>query len=67
VLNRMLVVAPEARGELRERGMLYQRLECYRAALKDLQDYAALEPDAPDIDEVRARLVELGALCSRLN
>mgnify|MGYP001193205434 CR=1 FL=1 len=67
VLNRMLVVAPEARGELRERGLLYQRLECYRAALKDLQDYSALEPDAPDIDEVRARLVELGSLCARLN
>jgi regulator of sirC expression with transglutaminase-like and TPR domain len=67
VLNRMLVVAPEARGELRERGLLFQRLECYRAALKDLQDYSALEPDAPDIDEVRARLVELGALCARLN
>jgi regulator of sirC expression with transglutaminase-like and TPR domain len=67
VLNRMLVVAPGARGELRERGLLYQRLECYRAALKDLQDYSALEPDAPDIDEVRARLVELGALCARLN
>jgi regulator of sirC expression with transglutaminase-like and TPR domain len=67
ILNRMLVVAPEARGELRERGLLYQRLECYRAALKDLQDYSALEPDAPDIDEVRARLVELGALCARLN
>jgi regulator of sirC expression with transglutaminase-like and TPR domain len=67
VLNRMLVVAPEAHGDLRERGVVYQRLECYRAALKDLSDYAEREPDAPDIDEVRARLVELGALCARLN
>jgi regulator of sirC expression with transglutaminase-like and TPR domain len=67
VLNRMLEVAPAAHGELRERGLLYQRLECYRAALKDLQDYSTLEPEAPDIDEVRARLVELGALCARLN
>ncbi len=67
VLNRMLVVVPDARGELRDRGLLYQRLECYRAALKDLQDYAALEPDAPDFDDVRAKLLELGALCARLN
>ena len=67
VLNRMLVVAPEAHGELRERGLLYQRLECYRAALKDLQDYSALEPEAPDIDDVRAKLVELSAQCARLN
>jgi regulator of sirC expression with transglutaminase-like and TPR domain len=67
VLNRMLVVAPEAHGDLRERGLVYQRLECYRAALKDLSDYVEREPDAPDIDEVRAKLVELGALCARLN
>lgn len=67
VLNRMLVVAPDAHGELRDRGLLYQRLECYRAALRDLQDYAALEPDAPDFDDVRAKLVELGAQCARLN
>jgi len=67
VLNRMLVVAPDAHGDLRDRGLLYQRLECYRAALKDLQDYAALEPDAPDFDDVRAKLVELGAQCARLN
>ena len=67
VLNRMRVVAPEAHGELRERGLLYQRLECYRAALKDLTDYSALEPDAPDLEEVRARVLELSALCARLN
>jgi regulator of sirC expression with transglutaminase-like and TPR domain len=67
VLNRMLVVAPEAHGELRERGLLYQRLECYRAALKDLSEYAALEPDAPDIEDTRARVLELSAICARLN
>jgi regulator of sirC expression with transglutaminase-like and TPR domain len=67
VLNRMLVVAPDAHGDLRERGLLYQRLECYRAALKDLQDYTALEPEAPDVDDVRAKLVELSAQCARLN
>jgi len=67
VLNRMLVVAPEAHGELRERGLLYQRMECYRAALKDLQDYSALASEAPDIDDVRAKLVELSAQCARLN
>ena len=67
VLSRMLVVSPEAHGELRERGLLYQRLECYRAALKDLQDYSALEPEAPDIDDVRVKLVELSAQCARLN
>jgi regulator of sirC expression with transglutaminase-like and TPR domain len=67
VLNRMLMVAPEAYGELRERGLVYQRLECYRAALKDLSDYSSLEPDAPDIEDVRTMVLELSALCARLN
>jgi len=67
VLNRMLMVAPKAHDELRERGLVYQRLECFRAALKDLSDYSSLEPDAPDIDDVRAKVLELSALCARLN
>ncbi|HSA88579.1 MAG TPA: tetratricopeptide repeat protein [Burkholderiales bacterium] len=67
VLNRMLLVTPDASAELRDRGFVYQRLECYRAALKDLSDYAEREPDAPDLDEVRSRLMELSALCARLN
>jgi regulator of sirC expression with transglutaminase-like and TPR domain len=67
VLNRMLLLTPDASAELRERGLVYQRLECYRAALKDLTDYAEREPDAPDLDEVRARVMELSSLCARLN
>jgi regulator of sirC expression with transglutaminase-like and TPR domain len=67
VLNRMLLVTPEAGAELRDRGLVYHRLECYRAALKDLSDYVERVPDAPDFDEVRVRLMELSALCARLN
>ena len=67
VLNRMLVIAPGASTELRDRGYVYHRLECWRPALQDLTDYAEREPDAPDLDEVRAKLMELKALCARLN
>ena len=67
VLNRILVVTPEASAELRDRGLVYQQLECHRAALKDLSDYVEREPDAPDYYEVRARVLDLTTLCSRLN
>jgi regulator of sirC expression with transglutaminase-like and TPR domain len=67
VLNRMLVLAPEATGELRDRGYLYQRLECWQPALKDLTEYLELEPDAPDLDDVRVRMMELRALCARMS
>ena len=67
VLNRMLVVSPDATGDLRDRGLVYHRLECYRAALKDLSDYVEREPEAIDIPDIRARVIELSALCARLN
>jgi len=67
VLNRMLVVAPDASSELRDRGYVYRRLECWRPALKDLSDYVEREPEAPDLDDVRVKLMELSALCARLN
>ena len=67
VLNRMVIVAPDAAGELRDRGYLYQRLECWRPALKDLSDYLEREPNAIDVDEVRAKMTELSMRCARLN
>lgn len=67
VLNRMVIVAPESAAELRDRGLVYQRLECWRPALKDLADYLEREPDAADLDEVRAKMVELSLRCARLN
>jgi len=67
VMNRMLLVAPGSSAELRDRGLVYQRLEAYRAALKDLTQYLEREPNAPDFDDVRVRAMELSALCARLN
>jgi len=67
VLNRMLVVVPESAADLRDRGLVYQRLECWRPALQDLAGYLERAPDAPDQDEVRAKIVELTLRCARLN
>ena len=67
VLNRMIVVAPDSAAELRDRGLVYQRLECWRPALQDLAEYLQREPDASDQDEVRAKMVDLTLRCARLN
>jgi len=67
VLNRMLIVSPNASAELRDRGFLYQRLECWRPALQDLTDYLQREPEAADLDDVRASMMELSQRCARLN
>ena len=67
VLNRMILVAPEAAAELRDRGFVFLRLECWRPALKDLAEYLEREPEATDQDEVRAKMVDLTVRCARLN
>jgi regulator of sirC expression with transglutaminase-like and TPR domain len=67
VLNRALLVTPDSTSDLRDRGVVYQRLQCYRAALQDLRDYVAREPDAADADEMRVKVIELNSLCARLN
>jgi regulator of sirC expression with transglutaminase-like and TPR domain len=67
VLNRMLILSPEAASERRDRGLLYQRMECWRPALQDLAEYLELEPDAADVEEVRAKVMDLSQRCARLN
>jgi regulator of sirC expression with transglutaminase-like and TPR domain len=67
VLNRALVVSPDSTSDLRDRGVVYEQLQAYRAALRDLTDYVAREPDAADIYEMRAKLIELSSRCARLN
>lgn len=67
VLDRILTVTPDSHADLRDRGLVFQQLEAFRAALQDLKDYLEREPEAADADEIRARVVELTAFCARLN
>ena len=67
VMQRMLLVVPESAEELRDRGLLYQKLECFRPALSDLQNYLRRRPEAPDSGEIHDHVVELRKACARLN
>ena len=67
IINRTLAVTPDDHAELRDRGLVYHRLEAFRAALQDLRDYLERDPEAADADDIRVRVVELTALCARLN
>jgi regulator of sirC expression with transglutaminase-like and TPR domain len=55
----LLVLVPESAVEVRLRGLLYERLECFGPALADLQRYLALAPDAPDRNEIQRRIARL--------
>ena len=67
VMHRMLLVLPESAEELRDRGLVYQQLECFRPALSDLQNYLRRRPEAPDAAEIHSRIVELKEATARLN
>jgi regulator of sirC expression with transglutaminase-like and TPR domain len=67
IMGWIILLAPDDAAETRERGLLFQELECFRAALEDLERYLQLAPAAPDADEVRRRVVGLRLAASRLN
>jgi regulator of sirC expression with transglutaminase-like and TPR domain len=67
VTNQILLISPELAEEVRERGQLYERLECHRSALLDYQRYLRLEPQAPDLADIRNRIIALEPAAQRLN
>ena len=60
VLDRLLILDPAAAGDLRDRGAIYSRLECYGQAKDDFERYLQLAPDADDAAAIREQLIELG-------
>lgn len=65
--DRILLLTPGLRHELRDRGLLYEQLECYRAAQEDLQQFLALAPDDETADIVRERLIVIQRKVARLH
>ncbi len=57
--DRILLVAPDIPSELRDRGLVYEQLECFRAAAADLERFLALAPDDATAGSVRERLSDI--------
>jgi regulator of sirC expression with transglutaminase-like and TPR domain len=67
LMHWLVLLAPARADEVRDRGQAYLKLECFRAALADFEQYLQLAPDAPDVDAVRSHVVELRRGVARLN
>jgi regulator of sirC expression with transglutaminase-like and TPR domain len=65
--DRILSLMPGAASEYRERGLIYLELECFRAALTDLQTYARLAPEAASAEDIASTIAELQQRAARLN
>jgi regulator of sirC expression with transglutaminase-like and TPR domain len=57
--DRSLLLVPDAPLELRDRGILYQHLECYGAAADDLERFLELAPDHESAGVIRQSLAAL--------
>ncbi len=55
----VLVLVPDSADETRVRGLLYEHLECFGAALTDFRRYLELAPEAPDAEQIRGRMARL--------
>lgn len=65
--DRILLLAPGSAGELRDRGLLYEQLECFGRALEDLERFLTLAPRAPEADALRARVEALRPQAARIH
>ncbi len=63
----IVALVPAETDELRDRGIVYQDLECFRAALADFERYLLETPGAADADAIRGRVVEMRKAAARLN
>lgn len=67
IMDWIVATVPSQGPEWRDRGMIYQELECARAALTDFETYLELSPSCEDADDIRTRIIELRREAARLN
>jgi len=66
-LDRILLLDPRAADEMAERGALYERLECFQAALDDFQSFLSQAPEHPNADTAREAVMRLTRQVARIN
>jgi regulator of sirC expression with transglutaminase-like and TPR domain len=56
IIDRILVIDPEQSVEWRDRGTVYEHMECARSALANYRRYLEIAPAAEDVDDIRRRV-----------
>lgn len=66
-IEHMLRVRPAEPVEIRDRGLVLHKLECFRAASSDYQRYLELVPEAEDVEDIRVRFIDSYRSAQRLH
>lgn len=67
VVDLLLRVSPGSGEDLRDRGLLYADLDCYGLALRDLEEFLARFPEAPESAGLVEKIATLRGRAARLN
>lgn len=67
VMERLLIVEPGLPEHVRDRGVIYLKLECFHQARADFETYLSLSPDAEDGGEVREQIVRLAKQLAQMH
>lgn len=67
ILERIVILDPAAADDIRDRGAIYLRLECFQQARDDFERYLNLAPDASDARAVREKLIDLTKQVSQIH
>lgn len=67
VVERLLILEPNSTPEIRDRGLLYLRLEYFPQALEDLESYIRLSSHADDAAEIREQVMSLRKLVTQIH
>jgi regulator of sirC expression with transglutaminase-like and TPR domain len=67
VIERILIINPEALTEIRDRGLVYFGLGRYQQSLADLETYLRRAPRAEDADTIKERINDLRQRQAQLN
>lgn len=59
VMDRLILIQPEARRELRDRGLLHYQMRNFQSALEDLQDYCETTENLQDIPGVQRLMARI--------
>jgi regulator of sirC expression with transglutaminase-like and TPR domain len=67
IVDRLMILDPASGEDIRDRGLIYLQLECFKQALEDLESYLRLAPHAEDAKAIRKQVAALTRQVAQLH
>jgi len=67
IIDKLILLNPDAPEEIRDRGIVYYQMQAFRKALSDFEHFLSIAPDAQDADVICQYMEILREYTSRLN